>query len=69
MTPMVFPSSFLLRKAAITPTLNRTESKVLALCIMIQIDKTCRSNRLNIQSSETCSAVLKADTSGFGVDF
>lgn len=30
-TPMVFPSSFLLRSPAITPTLNRTESKVFPL--------------------------------------
>lgn len=30
-TPIVFPSNFLLRSPAITPTLNRTESRVFPL--------------------------------------
>lgn len=69
MTPIVLPSSFLLRRPAITPTLNSTESKVLPLLVSrntIRFDQLIQMGH-NIQSSEACCAILKSNMRRFGV--
>ena len=59
-TPMVFPSSFLLLRAAITPTLNITESRVLPL---LQVGSSFAAERWDgnhVQCPESRSAILEA---------
>ena len=63
MTPMVFPSSFLLRSPARTPTLNMTESRFLPLHAEeknMSQNATEIDGMLHAQRSEASSAILEA---------
>lgn len=67
MTPIVFPSNFLLRRPAITPTLNRTESRVFPLfrdTSVMRFPSEC----FHVQCSESCSTILETNILGFGVE-